>query len=58
MNIIKDDNELSIFLNDKGLIYLDISESGEDMYAKYINLDKEDATNLRNELDKLIKQME
>lgn len=59
MNIIEEDgNELSIYLNSEDLIYIQIGEGVEDMYAKNIVLNKDDATNLRNELENLIKKMQ
>lgn len=51
------DTELEVYLNTDDLVFIMIGEAREDYNSRSIILSKEDATNLRNELDKLIKLM-
>ena len=54
----QDDNELELFVNDKGRLYIAVGELREDLtHQGYITLDKEDVQVLISKLSELEKEM-
>lgn len=55
----EDNNEMECFLNEKGKVFIQVGQLGEDIaYNGYITLDKEDVSQLITMLTELKNEME
>ena len=54
----ENNNDLELYINDQNEVYLSIEERQGDYPLQWIVMDKQDAIALRDELDRLIKEME
>ena len=54
-----DNNEMDLYINDKGKLYISVGASGEDIhYSGFITLDKEDVNVLIKKLVDIEKEMD